>query len=540
MKTNRLLPLAVLLLSLAGGQAAKVRSPFGITGSLNQIAGETVARFSFTVPPDCVLYAERLHFEKPDGTALTPANIPAPVPHLDKATGHEKPVYARSFTADLNLGAAFAGNLVVKFQGCSNAACFFPEQRLFIPGANGQLAELTARAPAASPGASGDWGGAVKNFKVAGQQTGYMKSSEFITFLNDAAAGKSAGAEDPLAKFKKTGLVLTLLLIVLGGLGLNLTPCVLPLIPINLAIIGAGSQAKSRGHGFLQGAIYGAGMALVYGVLGLVVVLTGSKFGALNSSVWFNLGIAAVFIVMALAMFDVISLDFSRFSSGLNPGGGQSKSLMLVAFTLGAVAALLAGACVAPVVISVLLLSTDLYSKGLVIGLGLPFLLGFGMALPWPFAGASMAFLPKPGKWMTKVKYGFGVLIVLFAFYYGHTAYGLLKSSHASTTLAGAPGGAKDPAPKLDANQILARALAQGQAEGRPVFVDFKASWCKNCLAMDETVFNQAAVLKQLDNFIVVKYEAERPNESPAKEVLDQFNVMGLPTYVVLTPTKNN
>ncbi|MCX6895522.1 MAG: thioredoxin family protein [Verrucomicrobia bacterium] len=539
MKTKHLLSLALLLVSLVSAEAAKQRSPFGITAGRNQIAGETVARFSFTVPPDCVLYAERLHFETADGTALTPANIPVPVPHLDKATGREKPVYAESFTADLNLGAAFTGNLIVKFQGCSNTACFFPEQRVFAAGANGQFAEVTAGAPAVAAANTGEvLGGTVKKFKVVGQQTGYMKSGEFLAFLDASAKGQAA--DDPLAKFKKAGMVLTLLLIVLGGLGLNLTPCVLPLIPINLAIIGAGSQAKSRGRGFLNGAVYGAGMALVYGVLGLVVVLTGSKFGALNSSVWFNVGIALVFVVMALAMFDVISLDFSRFSSGISAGGGQSKSITLVAFTLGAVAALLAGACVAPVVISVLLLSTDLYSKGMVIGLGLPFLLGFGMALPWPFAGASLAFLPKPGKWMAKVKYGFGVLIVLFAFYYGHTAYGLLKSSRASTALAGAPGGANAATPKADANQTLTRALAQAQAEGKSVFVDFKASWCKNCLAMDETVFNQPDVLKQLENFIVVKYEAERPNESPAREVLDKFNVLGLPTYVVLTPTKND
>ena len=62
-----------------------------------------------------------------------------------------------------------------------------------------------------------------------------------------------------------------------------------------------------------------------------------------------------------------------------------------------------------------ILLSADLYSKGTVAGLLLPFLLGVGMALPWPFAGAGLSFLPKPGKWMEKVKYGFGVLILVFA-----------------------------------------------------------------------------------------------------------------------------
>ena len=83
-----------------------------------------------------------------------------------------------------------------------------------------------------------------------------------------------------------------LLLVLLGGLALNLTPCVLPMIPINLAIIGAGAQAGSRARGFFLGATYGAAMALVYGVLGLIVILTAGTFGTINSIPWFNLGIA--------------------------------------------------------------------------------------------------------------------------------------------------------------------------------------------------------------------------------------------------------
>ena len=72
------------------------------------------------------------------------------------------------------------------------------------------------------------------------------------------------------------------------------------------------------------------------------------------------------------------------------------------------VAALLAGACVAPVVLQVVLFSSDLYAKGTVLALGLPFVLGIGMAVPWPLAGAGMTALPKPGAWMVRVKQVFG------------------------------------------------------------------------------------------------------------------------------------
>src|SRR5205823_11026564 len=137
---------------------------------------------------------------------------------------------------------------------------------------------------------------------------------------------------------------------------------VLPMIPINLAIIGAGAQSGSRARGFLLGSAYGAAMAVVYGVLGLVVILTAGTFGTINSSPWFNLAIAALFVVLGLAMFDVLFIDFSRFSSRMNIGP-SSRGSFLVAFGMGAIAALLAGACVAPVVVQVVLFSSDLYAK---------------------------------------------------------------------------------------------------------------------------------------------------------------------------------
>ena len=103
-------------------------------------------------------------------------------------------------------------------------------------------------------------------------------------------------------------------------------------------------------------------MALVYGVLGLIVILTAGTFGTINASPWFNLGIALLFVVLALAMFDVITIDFSRFSSSIGVGDASRGSFM-VAFGMGAIAALLAGACVAPVVIQVVLFSSDLYAR---------------------------------------------------------------------------------------------------------------------------------------------------------------------------------
>src|SRR4029079_9632014 len=88
----------------------------------------------------------------------------------------------------------------------------------------------------------------------------------------------------------------------------------------------------------------------------------------------------------------------------------------------------LAGACVAPVVIQVVLFSSNLYATGTTIALALPFCLGLRIAIPWPSAGATLASLPKPGVWMVRVKEAFGVLILGTAVYYGYLAYTLFEN----------------------------------------------------------------------------------------------------------------
>ncbi len=272
-------------------------------------------------------------------------------------------------------------------------------------------------------------------------------------------------------------------------------------------------------------------MALVYGVLGLVVILTAGTFGTLNASPWFNLGIAVLFVVLALAMFDVILIDFSTLARGPDTQGKRGS--LPLAFTMGAVAALLAGACVAPVVIQVILFSSSLYAGGTTIALALPFVLGLGMALPWPLAGAGMAWLPKPGAWMVRVKQVMGLLILATAVYYGYLAWTLFENRRVD------PGAvSRSVQDKLQEGwtSSLAAGLAQAEREQKPVLIDFWATWCKNCLTMDATTFEDADVKAALDRFVKVKVQAEDPDAEPAKSLLSRFKAVGLPTYVILRP----
>jgi len=357
---------------------------------------------------------------------------------------------------------------------------------------------------------------------VAGIAAGYLPTDAFLKFVADAEAGvKQTNALD------NRGAASLVALILLGGLALNLTPCVLPMIPINLAIIGAGSRAGSRRRGWLLGGAYGLAMALVYGVIGGIVVVTAGTFGTINSSPWFNAGIAALFVVLGLAMFDVITIDASTLMRG-GPVDPSKRGSLSLAFFMGGVAALLAGACVAPVVIQVIVLSSKLYAGGATIALGLPLLLGVGMALPWPLAGAGIAALPKPGAWMVRVKQVLGVLILLTAVYYGYEAYHLFKSRSATAAPASANVGADG------AYTTLADGLAAARRDKKPVFLDMWATWCKNCVVMEQTTFKDPKVVKALENYVKIKLQSEDLEQGDAKVLLDRFETFGLPTYAIL------
>lgn len=383
---------------------------------------------------------------------------------------------------------------------------------------DGVGAETSAAADAAS----------LDGFSVQLTTGGYLNSEDFLTFVNNAEAGVT-----PSGLFDNRGPLAILLLVLVGGLALNLTPCVLPMIPINLAIIGAGARAGSRQRGFILGASYGAAMAVVYGVLGLVVILTAGTFGTINASPWFNVAIAALFVVLGLAMFDVLLIDFSKWSTAFQPDASKQGSVAL-AFSMGGVAALLAGACVAPVVIQVVLFASDLYAGGNQLALALPFVLGLGMAIPWPIAGAGMAALPKPGMWMVRVKQAFGVLILATAVYYGYLAYTLFENRWVDATEVSS---SVEEMLASGWHPSLASGLAEARRDGKPVLLDLWATWCKNCLTMDRTTLKDPAVIAALEDYVKIKVQAEDPDEPATKALMQRLDAVGLPAYAILRGT---
>ena len=391
---------------------------------------------------------------------------------------------------------------------CNDEMCILlPDDavRLDVPAAPSEIKTPSVEVSSPSPESPSE---ASASYRLA---QGYMDADAFLSWLND----ESPAEETP---FAGRSIALVVLLILLGGLAMNLTPCVLPMIPINLMVIG-----KSA----VRGVWYGLGLALAYGALGVLAAVGGMAFGTIQSNPYFNLAVAVLFVLLALALSGVFFIDLSKKRGGL----AQKKATMLpwlFAFFMGAVSAVLAGACVAPILISVLILTAKLYAEGNAFALGLPFLLGLGMALPWPFLGAGLKVLPKPGAWMKWTNRLFALLVLGFAVWYGRLAW---------IGFAGAS--AKEVRPEAQDESVIAATpetfpavLAGLPKPSKPVLVDCWATWCKNCAAMEREVFADEKVKAALADFTVIKLQAE---DMKALKALAGFGeVKGLPAFVII------
>lgn len=501
-------------------------SPFSVRPHVESQGGLTFLDVALTIPEKHLVYAAS--FSVTSDVPMRGIAIAQPHEKEDPfAPGKKVLVYTDALTGRWQLDGLKEGTLLrVTFQGCNEKTCFLPEKKAFrYSAASNAFLMATDSAAFFTPRGADDPWRMGRSLTAAG---GYMTAGEFLAFL-DQAEGRPvvqhAAWRDflnhPREFLRARGIWMTLVLVLLGGLLLNLTPCVLPMIPINLAIIGAGSGTRRRG--FFLGSAYGAGMVLVYGGMGWGILRSGLFFGALQASPWFSLTVAAIFAGLALALFDVIVIDFTRWTSGAGRTSGRNG--FWPAFSAGGLSALLAGACVAPVVLAVLLLAGTLHAQGESAAQLLPFLLGLGMALPWPFAGAGLSVLPRPGMWMVRVKQVFGLLVAGLAVYY------------ASLAVTGfIPALAADRPGSIEAGDRVAwqAHLEAARASGKPVFVDFWASWCKNCTAMEKTTFQDPRVKARLEQYHGVMVRVERPNEPAARAMLESLGVKGLPAFVIL------
>ena len=198
-----------------------------------------------------------------------------------------------------------------------------------------------------------------------------------------------------------------------SGVLLTFTPCVLPMVPIISSIIAGQGEDVTKTKAVMLAGTYVFGTAVTYAIMGALAGATGEQLQSYFQNVWAIGAITLVFVLMALSMFGLFTIQLPSFiQSRLNAESqGMKGGNFIPVFLLGMVSALILGACVSPVLIS--FLSVAIATSDATLGALTMFSLALGMGVPLIALGFGAGYLiPKAGMWMDKVKYFFGVLLL--------------------------------------------------------------------------------------------------------------------------------
>ncbi len=470
----------------------------------------------------------------------------------DPVTGMERQEIGGDFLATLDLSGPEGVHKVpvtVGFQACKDDLCLMPKYEEF------EL-ELTL---GGQPGVASDAPG------------------EKVSVAPPGA--------DKFSQVREKGLFWLVLFVFGAGFLVSLTPCVLPMIPITIGIIGA-RAAGSRLKAFSLSLTYVAGLALVYTALGATAGLTGSIFGAWMQSAWVVGGVAIFFAAMGLAMFGLFDVAMpSGVTTKLNQMGGAGYG---GAFVVGMVGAVVAGPCSGPVIAALMVL---VGTEGeIFLGISLMLAFSLGMGVLFLAAGLFSSVLLRPGAWMESVKKIFGVIMLLGAIYFAkahmseavtalltagvllstavfgwpsddsegpritkaYKLYGVvagivggwlliaLMASHgfilSPVQLGGGGAGVVVEGPHIEWMDDEAAAIAKARAENKPLVIDFTAEWCAACQELEHITYQDPRVIERAERFVPVMLDCTDGKDETVKALQDKYEVLGLPTVVFVLP----
>lgn len=206
----------------------------------------------------------------------------------------------------------------------------------------------------------------------------------------------------------------------LAGVVVSFTPCVYPVIPLTVAVIGGQGEA-SGARGFVLSLFFVLGLALTYTVLGMFAALTGKLFGTIQSSP-LTLGLlGGLFILMGLAMLDAFQVSLDRYvPRGLT---ARNRRGIFGSFIIGVTSGFILGPCTTPVL--AVILGVVAARQSVLFGGSLLFVFSLGLGtlvvLVGTFTGV-LASLPKSGAWMVAVKKISGVVMLAAGVYFLYSA----------------------------------------------------------------------------------------------------------------------
>lgn len=372
------------------------------------------------------------------------------------------------------------------------------------------------------------------------------------------------GTENSIAEtFKSSGLIFSLLFVFLGGLALNLTPCVYPLIPITIGYFGGQSEGKTS-RLFLLGILYVLGMAITYSVIGVVTALSGAVFGALLQNPIVIIIISLIFILLSLSMFGVY--EFKLPDSWVIKAGG-AKSGMFGALIMGLTMGVVAAPCIGPFVLGLL---TFVAAEGdILLGFMMFFFLALGLGTPYlilaVFSG-KIKSLPRAGFWMDGVKHIFGFVLIGMAIYFISPLLPKQISEFVLPVYAIGVGIfliffdklANDvkifkwvkifisvlliivsvymliPEEKKSPDwQVYSDELFQSSLGKEKILIDFYADWCIPCKELDALTFSDPKVIELSKNFTTLKVDMTKTMDDETERIRKKFNILGMPTLLI-------
>jgi thiol:disulfide interchange protein DsbD len=519
--------------------------------SVKALDGQTI-EVSYEIAKGYYLYRDKFRFAV-DGDTVTlgTPSFPKGKEHNDENFGKVE-VYYKSVAVRIPVERTSSGplqlNLKVTAQGCADAGVCYPPQT--------QPLGLALPDPASAPPASaGD-----------GDESGRIAST-----------------------LKNAGLWTSLALFFAAGLGLSLTPCVFPMIPILSGIIAGQGHKNSHARGFALSLAYVLGMAVTYAAAGIAAGLTGTLLSAALQNPWVLGSFALVFVVLSFSMFGFYELQLpTALQSKLSEESGHLQGGRGIGvFLMGALSALIVGPCVAAPLAGALLYIGQ--TGDAVFGGTALFVMALGMGAPLIAVGiAGGSLLPKTGPWMEGVKKAFGVLLLATAAWlvspvvpavasmlawaalliipaiYLHAldplpphakgwhrfwkGIGIVMLLTGAALLIGALAGGRDPLQPLAGLRGQAIAAeekhlpfervtsvadleARIKAAGKPVMLDFYADWCVSCKEMEKLTFSDPAVRAKLAGFTLLQADVTA-NSAEDKDLLAKFKLFGPPGII--------
>ncbi|WP_285574908.1 protein-disulfide reductase DsbD family protein [Geothrix limicola] len=396
-------------------------------------------------------------------------------------------------------------------------------------------------------------------------------------------AASSAAPSSPVAQTvtsapaPRAGLMLSLLLVFLAGMGASLTPCVFPMIPITMAIIGAKGGGKAKG--FVLSTMLVLGMAVTYTSLGVIAAKSGAVFGAAAQKPAFLIPMALLFVAFSLSLFGAFEIALPPSLAMKLQGDGSRKGLG-GAFLMGLVLGPLSAPCVGPVIGAVLV---GIAQQGDVLfGAIQLFVFALGMGVLFLLVGTFSAALPKSGEWLTRFKRIMGLVILSFAVWsirlivpewallgmmgvvqlVGAAVFGVfekaedflaqirkgfavlllvlsilhwIRANEVAFGIQILPRGGAAAAAKEEhggwMEQDLEGALTKAKAEHKVVLVDIYAEWCAQCKELDEKTWPEAGVKGWIgQNAVAIRIDTD----AKRKDLAAKLQIRSYPTVILL------